>query len=160
MKTMLGLEKTEKEILAFEVSDEALEIAAGGKGKSGLHARCLHRLVRVRRLTSLRLVLGFQNKFLTRGTESLARGAECIRRLAAFCSFSSGVSQYCFALSEWNSLFGASRHILHCRRERKAPSIGAKISRPYCALRGALDESSVLAYLCACHGCRAAAPLT
>ena len=29
MKTMLGLEKTEKEILAFEVSDEALEIAAG-----------------------------------------------------------------------------------------------------------------------------------
>ena len=28
MKT-IGLEKTEKEILAFEVSDEALEIAAG-----------------------------------------------------------------------------------------------------------------------------------
>jgi hypothetical protein len=34
MKTMLGLEKTEKEILAFEVSDEALEIAAG-KEKAG-----------------------------------------------------------------------------------------------------------------------------
>ncbi|MGC2456287.1 MAG: hypothetical protein WA592_26375, partial [Pseudolabrys sp.] len=36
MKTMLGLEKTEKEILAFEVSDEALEIAAGmAKEKAG-----------------------------------------------------------------------------------------------------------------------------
>ena len=35
-----------------------------------------------------------------------------------------GVSQYCFALSAWNSLVGASRHILHCCREEKAPSIG------------------------------------
>jgi hypothetical protein len=36
MKTMLGLEKTEKETLAFEVSDEALEIAAGmAKEKAG-----------------------------------------------------------------------------------------------------------------------------
>jgi hypothetical protein len=36
MKTMLGLEKTEREILAFEVSDEALEIAAGmAKEKAG-----------------------------------------------------------------------------------------------------------------------------
>jgi hypothetical protein len=32
----IGLEKTEKEILAFEVSDEALEIAAGmAKEKAG-----------------------------------------------------------------------------------------------------------------------------
>jgi hypothetical protein len=29
MKTTMGLEKFEEEILAFEVSDEALEIAAG-----------------------------------------------------------------------------------------------------------------------------------
>jgi len=36
MKT-IGLEKTEKEILAFEVSDEALEIAAGtAKEKAGV----------------------------------------------------------------------------------------------------------------------------
>ena len=34
MKTMLGFENTEKEILAFEVSDEALEIAAA-KEKAG-----------------------------------------------------------------------------------------------------------------------------
>ena len=30
----MGLEKTEEEILAFEVSDEALEIAAGTKEKA------------------------------------------------------------------------------------------------------------------------------
>ena len=29
MKTTMGLEKLEEEILAFEVSDEALELAAG-----------------------------------------------------------------------------------------------------------------------------------
>jgi hypothetical protein len=33
MKTMI--EQTEQEILAYDVSDEALEIAAGGKEKAG-----------------------------------------------------------------------------------------------------------------------------
>ena len=42
----MGLEKIEQEMLAFEVADEALEIAAGtAKEKGELHPRGLHRPV-------------------------------------------------------------------------------------------------------------------
>jgi len=35
--------KTDEETLTFDVSDEALEIAAGSERKGGLHPRSLHR---------------------------------------------------------------------------------------------------------------------
>ena len=45
--TTMGLAKLEEEILAFDVSDEALEIAAGTEGEGELHPRRLHRPVRL-----------------------------------------------------------------------------------------------------------------
>ena len=41
----MGLEKTEQDIFAFEVADEALEIAAGPAKESELHPRGSHRPV-------------------------------------------------------------------------------------------------------------------
>jgi len=51
--TTLGLGETEIEILAFEMSDEASESAAGAaKENRKLHSRRLYRPVRLRRLTN------------------------------------------------------------------------------------------------------------